>query len=220
MGKVIMDEMKKTMNALRGMLNEVQEGCRITIRLVNRDEEVAPLLNRILEMEDSSDIEMVRITEELTEIVGKLYLAGLLKRAVVCDAVVAHEAEAMFDILQHVAENWVKVIESDIDTALVEEIKPLVDSMMQNCIVMLEKAIDILDGKDVSEHSLTFIQELDRNINAANIKAHENLLTATGDRRATIRMIRIVKHLENLGDKIKSVAGYLMYIRTGEFIQL
>ena len=160
---------------------------------------------------------MVRLTEELSETVGKLFLAGLLKRAVVCDAVVAYEAEAMLDLMQHVGENWIKMTESD-PKSISEEVKILMDSMLQNCIVMLEKAIDILDGKDISQHTLTFIQELDRNINQANITAHEVLLSQKGEKRSIIRLLRITKHIENLGDKIKSVATYVLYIRTGNFI--
>ena len=85
---------------------------------------------------------------------------------------------------------------------------------------MLEKTVDILDGEDVNGHALSFIQEIDQNINSANYTAHENLLSQSGDRRKIIRLIRIVKHIENLGDKIKSVASYLLYIRTGEFIEI
>lgn len=219
MAKIILDEMKNTRDALRGMLVSVQEACRMCIRIVNGGEDTGPLLDRVLKLEDQGDSDMVRITEELSEIVGKLFLAGLLKRAVVCDAVVAHDTEAMLDMLQHVAENWTKVTDSDPDM-VTDEVKILVDSMLQNCIVMIEKAIDILDGKDISEHNLAFIKELDENINQANITAHETLLTAQGDKRAIIRMLRIVKHVENLGDKIKSVSMYLLYIRTGDFIEV
>lgn len=219
MTKIIMDEMKKTQGALRAMLNEAQEACRLAIRLINGKEDSEALLQKILMLEDNADKEMVRITEELSEIVGKLFLAGLLKRAVVCDAVVANDAEAMLDMLQHVAENWRKVMESD-SQSVTDEIRILIDSMLQNCIVMLEKTIDILDGKDISDHTLKFIQELDRNINQANITAHEALLTETGNKRTIIRMLRVVKHIENLGDKIKSVASYILYIRTGEFIKV
>lgn len=218
MSKIIMDEMKKTRNALRELLGGVQEACRLTIRIVHGAEDAAPLLDRILRLEDNADKEMVRITEELSDIVGKLFLAGLLKRAVVCDAVVAHDAEAMLDLMQHVGENWMKIAQSD-PKAITEEAKILIDSMLQNCIVMLEKAIDILEGRDISEHTLSFILEVDRNINQANIKAHETLLAEKSDRRTIIRMLRVVKAIENLGDKIKSVASYLLYIRTGEFIK-
>jgi len=214
-----MDEMKKTRGALRSMLNEVQEACRLTIRIVNGEGDSAALLERVLKLEEKSDKEMVRITEELSEIVGKLFLAGLLKRAVVCDAVVANDTEAMLDILQHAGENWQKIMDSD-SKSVTDEVRILLDSMLQNCIVMLEKAIDILDGKDISNHTLKFIEELDRNINQANITAHEALLSDQNDKRTIIRLIRVVKHIENLGDKIKSVASYLLYIRTGEFIKV
>lgn len=219
MTKIIMDEMKKTRGALRSMLNEVQEACRLTIRIVNGEGDSAALLERVLKLEEKSDKEMVRITEELSEIVGKLFLAGLLKRAVVCDAVVANDTEAMLDILQHAGENWQKIMDSD-SKSVTDEVRILLDSMLQNCIVMLEKAIDILDGKDISNHTLKFIEELDRNINQANITAHEALLSDQNDKRTIIRLIRVVKHIENLGDKIKSVASYLLYIRTGEFIKV
>jgi len=219
MTKIIMDEMKKTRDALRVMLNEAQESCRLTIKLIHGEEDTKVLLNRILELEEKADNEMIRITEELSEIVGKLFLAGLLKRAVVCDAVIANDTEEMFDIMQHVGENWVKVMESD-SRGLTEEIKAILESMLQNCIVMLEKAIDILDGKDISQHTLNFIQEVDGNINQANISAHNILLSMKGDKKAIIRIIRIVKHIENLGDKIKTVSSYLLYIRTGDFIKV
>jgi len=214
-----MDEMEKTRTALRGLLTQVQEACRLSIRLVGGEEESQPLLDRILKLEDQADAELVRLTESLSDIVGKLFLAGLLKRAVVCDAVVIHEAEAMLDLLQHVGENWVKVKDSNPE-AITDEVRILIDSMLQNCIVMLEKAIDILDGKDISEHNLNFIRELDQNINHANISAHETLLSQQGDKRTLIRMLRIAKHIENLGDKIKSVAMYLLYIRTGDFLEV
>ncbi|VAX23520.1 hypothetical protein MNBD_NITROSPINAE04-2273 [hydrothermal vent metagenome] len=219
MTKIIMDEMKKTRDALKAMLKEAQESCRLTIKLIHGEEDTKVLLDRILELEENADNEMVRITEELSEIVGKLFLAGLLKRAVVCDAVVANDAEEMFDIMQHVAENWVRVMESD-SRGLTEEIKAILESMLQNCIVMLEKAIDILDGKDISQHTLNFIQEVDGNINQANISAHNILLSMKGDKKTIIRIIRIVKHIENLGDKIKTVSSYLLYIRTGDFIKV
>ncbi|VAX20589.1 hypothetical protein MNBD_NITROSPINAE01-1879 [hydrothermal vent metagenome] len=219
MTKIIMDEMKKTRDGLRAMLNDAQESCRLCIKLIHGEGDARDLHDRILELEEDADSEMVRITEELSEIVGKLFLAGMLKRAVVCDAVVASDTEEMFDIMQHVAENWLRVLESD-SHELPEEIKALLESMLQNCIVMLEKAIDILDGKDISQHTLSFIQELDGNINHANISAHNILLSEKGDKRAIMRMIRIVKHIENLGDKIKTVASYLLYIRTGDFIKV
>jgi len=164
-------------------------------------------------------VETIRIIEHLSNIVGKLFLAGVLKRAVVCDAVVVHELESMLDIMQHVAVNWLKLVESDPES-IYDETKILLDSMLQNCVVMLEKTVDILDGEDVNGHALSFIQEIDQNINSANYTAHENLLSQSGDRRKIIRLIRIVKHIENLGDKIKSVASYLLYIRTGEFIEI
>ncbi len=219
MTKIIMDEMKKTRDGLRAMLNDAQESCRLCIKLIHGEGDAKDLHDRILELEDEADSEMIRITEELSEIVGKLFLAGMLKRAVVCDAVVANDTEEMFDIMQHVAENWLRLLESD-SHELPEEIKALLESMLQNCIVMLEKAIDILDGKDISQHTLSFIQELDGNINHANISAHNILLSEKGDKRAIMRMIRIVKHIENLGDKIKTVASYLLYIRTGDFIKV
>lgn len=219
MTKIIMDEMKKTRGALRAMLMEVQEACRLSIRVIHGGEESDALVDKILELEDNADKEMVRITEELSEIVGKLFLAGLLKRAVVCDAVVAHETEAMLDLLQHVGVNWQKIMDTDTAVSM-DEVKILLDSMLQNCIVMLEKAIDILDGKDISDHTLKFIEELDRNINQANITAHETLLSQRDDKRTIIRLLRVVKHIENLGDKIKAVASYLLYIRTGEFIKV
>jgi phosphate uptake regulator len=219
MAKIIMDEMKRTRDSLRTMLTGAQEACRLTIRLVHGEEEAEPLVTRILKLEETADNEMVRITEELTEIVGKLFLAGLLKRAVVCDSVVAHDTEAMLDLLQSVTENWMRMLEQD-PGAITDEIRILLDSMLQNCIVMLEKAIDILDGRDISEHTLKFIMEVDGNINQANLRAHETLLLDKGEKRTVIRMIRIVKSIENLGDKIKSVASYLLFIRTGEFIKV
>ncbi len=219
MAKIIMDEMKRTRDALRSLLSQTQEACRLTIRLINGEEEPQGLVDQILGLEENADKEMVRITEDLTEIVGKLFLAGLLKRAVVCDSVVAHEAEAMLDLCQSVSENWMKILEFD-PNAVSDEVRLLLDSMLQNCIVMLEKAIDILDGRDISEHTLKFILELDGNVNQANVKAHESLLLEKFDKRSIIRMIRIVKSIENLGDKIKSTASYLLFIRTGEFIKV
>ncbi|MBF0170393.1 MAG: hypothetical protein HQK87_04785 [Nitrospinae bacterium] len=219
MAKIIMDEMKRTRDSLRSLLSHTQEACRLTIRLINGGEEPHGLVEQILKLEENSDQEMVRITENLSEIVGKLFLAGLLKRAVVCDSVVAHEAEAMLDLCQSVAENWMRILEHD-PQAVTHEVRILLDSMLQNCIVMLEKAIDILDGRDISEHTLKFILELEGNVNQANIKAHESLLLEKFDKRSIIRMIRIVKAIENLGDKIKSTSSYLLFIRTGEFIKV
>jgi len=214
-----MDEMKETRDALRAMLVDVQETCRLAIRIVGGDEEIAPLVEKIRQLEDNADDEMIRITEALTEIVGKLYLAGLLKRAVVCDAVVAHEAEAMFDLLQHVGENWQRIMESEPATAS-DEARILIDSMLQNCIVMLEKCMDILDGKDMTEHTLKFIWDLDEKINQANDRAHEVVLLSKANHSVVARMIRIIKAIENLGDKIKSLAIYILYIRTGEFTKV
>ena len=219
MTKIIMDEMKRTREALRALLLKVQEGCRLMIRLAGGEEDMAPLLARVSELEEESDGEMTRITGELADIVGKLYLAGLLKRAVVCDAVVAHGAEAMLDTLQSVAATWRELMDSE-PGAVTHETRLLLDSMLQNCVVMIEKTVDILDGKDSSETALAFIRELDRNVNQANLTAHEALLGQKGDRRSILRLIRVFKNVEVLGDKIKSAAMYLLFIRTGEFIKV
>jgi len=217
--KIILDELNKTKSDLRTLLVDAQEACRLCLHIIGGEGDSNKMVEKVLSLEANSDMETIRIIEHLSNIVGKLFLAGVLKRAVVCDAVVVHELESMLDIMQHVAVNWLKLVESDPES-IYDETKILLDSMLQNCVVMLEKTVDILDGEDVNGHALSFIQEIDQNINSANYTAHENLLSQSGDRRKIIRLIRIVKHIENLGDKIKSVASYLLYIRTGEFIEI
>lgn len=220
MAKIVMDELNRTRDAIREMLRQAQEGCRLSIELIGAGANADEIAEQIAQMERKADKEKLRITEELSETVGKLFLAGLLKRAVVCDSVVAYEAESMLDLIDALAQNWRKVQQVDPRVAR-DDIRVLLDSMLQNCIVMLEKTINILDGVDISSRTLEFIMELDRNINHANTKAHEALLTLKKhDRSALIRMLRIVKSIENLGDKIKSIASYILFIRTGDFVKV
>ncbi|MFW2331830.1 MAG: PhoU domain-containing protein [Nitrospinota bacterium] len=220
MSNIIMDDMNNTRDDISNLIVLSQQACRLAIKLIHDDPDSAEIVDKIKKMERKGDKEKVRITEDLSDIVGKLFLAGLLKRAVVCDSVVVHEGEAMLDLLDSLAENWMRIKDAN-PSVITDEIVVLLDSMLQNCIVMIEKTVEALRGKEMDSHTLAFIVEVDKNINQANTKAHEVVLSmADKDKSSIIRLIRIVKSLENLGDKIKSVASYLLFIRTGEFVKV